>query len=265
MHRRRFLHVTVAAGSCLFGIAPALPQVTHFYDAINKSGRQRMLSQRMAKGYLQIGQGIDVVRSKKLFADSIVLFERQLAELQAFAPTADNRAVLSDMRQTWVRYKETLTANEPNSRDAPAVMSLSDDMLALAQTATVQLEALSGTTTGHLVNISGRQRMLSQRMAKFYQAINWGVAPPDALTKLAAARDEFLKAMAELASSPSNTQAIDAELVLAQQQWLFFDQALRSRIVDLRDKMRFATNVATTSERILETMNRITGMYEQLG
>ena len=40
---------------------------------------------------------------------------------------------------------------------------------------TVQLEKYSGTTAGRLVNVAGRQRMLSQRMAKFHQAINWGV------------------------------------------------------------------------------------------
>lgn len=264
MKRRRFLHITAAAGGCLFGIAPAFAEIAHFNDAINKSGRQRMLSQRMAKGYLQIGQGIDTARSKKIFTDSITLFERQLAELQAFAPTADNRAVFADMKKGWARYKDVLTAGKPNPRDAKTIMASSDEILGLAQTATVQLEALSGTTAGHLVNISGRQRMLSQRMAKFYQAINWGTASTDALAKLTTARDEFLKAMAELAASPINSPAISAELTLAQQQWLFFDQALRSSIVDVRDKMRFATNVATTSERILETMDRITGMYEQL-
>lgn len=265
MDRRRFLHASVAAGGVLFGIAPAFADIAHLYDAINKSGRQRMLSQRMAKAYLQIGQDIDTPRSKKVFADSIALFERQLTELQAFAPTPDNRAVLADMKKGWAHYKEVLTAGKPNMRDAKTVIARSEEMLGMAQAATVQLEALSGTATGHLVNISGRQRMLSQRMAKFYQAINWGTAPSDALAKLSTARDEFLKAMVELTTSPGNTQAINAELVLAQQQWLFFDQALRSSITDMRDKTRFATNVATTSERILETMNRITGMYEQLG
>ena len=264
MDRRRFLHVSAAVGCCTLGLLPARAEILHFYDAINKSGRQRMLSQRLAKSYLQIGQGIDPVRSNRIFTDSMSLFERQLAELQSFAPTPENRATLSDLKKTWLRYRESLTGSKPNPRDARTVMSLSDEVLALAQTATVQLEGLSGTATGHLVNISGRQRMLSQRMAKFYQAINWGAASSDALVKLTTARDEFLKAMAELTASPKNSPAINAELALAQQQWLFFDQALKSSIVDIKDKMRFATNVATTSERILETMDRITGMYEQL-
>lgn len=236
----------------------------HFNDAINKSGRQRMLSQRMAKSYLQIGQRIDLPRSNRIFSDSMALFERKLAELQSFAPTPENRATLGDVKKTWLRYKEILTAGKPNLRDAKSIMAISDDILGLAHGATVQLETLSGTATGHLVNIAGRQRMLSQRMAKFYQAINWGAASSDALVRLASARDEFLKAMTELSASPKNSPAINAELALAQQQWIFFDQALKSSTSSIEDKMRFATNVATTSERILETMDRITGMYEQL-
>ena len=65
-------------------------------------------------------------------------------------------------------------------------------------------------------------------------------------------------------SSPKNTSAINAKMALAQQQWLFFDQALKSSADTMEAKIRFATNVATTSERILETIDRITGMYEQL-
>lgn len=264
MDRRHFLQTTVAGG-CTLMLGAARAQISHVNDAINKSGRQRMLSQRLAKSYLQIGQAIDLPRSHAIFADSIALFERQLSELQAFSPNAENKATLAELRKGWLRYREALTTAQPNLRDGRTVMMLSDEVLALAHASTVQLEAVSGTAAGHLVNIAGRQRMLSQRMAKFYQAVSWGVAPPDALDKLAAARNEFLQAMKVLSDSPNNNRAIGAELELAQQQWFFFDQALRTSATTAESKRRFATNVATTSERILETMDRITNMYEQVG
>ena len=59
----------------------ALAQISDLNSAINKAGRQRMLSQRMAKAYFQIGQQIEVDRSKKVLDSSMAVFDRQLVEL----------------------------------------------------------------------------------------------------------------------------------------------------------------------------------------
>ncbi|RQO34746.1 hypothetical protein DBR37_10220 [Herminiimonas sp. KBW02] len=268
MKRRHFLQASLLATPALMLVCQtqaADTRIAHINDAINKSGRQRMLSQRLAKCYLQIGQAIDMPRSQKLFNASLTVFEKQLGELELFAPNAENKATLASLKKTWGAYKTALQGKMPNQQDAKAVIRLSEEVLALAHTSTLQLEKISDTAVGHLVNIAGRQRMLSQRMAKFYQAINWGVASSEALPGLIKARDEFLAAMAELSSSPKNTTPIKQDILLAQQQWFFFDQALKSNAINEDTRLRFATNVATSSERILETMDRITGMYEQLG
>ena len=111
------------------------------------------------------------------------------------------------------------------------------------------------------INKAGRQRMLSQRMAKFYQALSWNVAPANGNTELEKARQEFVAALRELTSAPENTAAIKDELALGQQQWLFFENALTQRG---GDRKTAALNVATTSERLLEVMNTVTGLYEKL-
>jgi hypothetical protein len=261
--RRRFLGMALAFGGLCFG-RYSIAQVSGINDAINKSGRQRMLSQRMAKAYLQIGQAIDAERSKKILDASSSLFEKQLGELKTFAPTPDNKATLAELEKAWSAYKNVLTGRPPNRNDAKAVIAMSDEVLALANTATLQLERYSGTVGGRLINMAGRQRMLSQRMAKFYQAIGWEVAAQDAWTKLSDARREFVAALSELSGSPKTTAAIKRELELAEQQWIFFENALNSTAGQTGNKAQLATNVATTSERILETMDHITTLYEAL-
>ncbi|MES2047223.1 MAG: type IV pili methyl-accepting chemotaxis transducer N-terminal domain-containing protein [Pseudomonadota bacterium] len=263
MNRREFLSRTsvLAMGVTLLSVAWA--QIQGLNEAINKSGRQRMLSQRMAKSYLQLGLGTDVEHSRKILATSVTLFEQQLSELLVFAPSAENRSVFEKMESVWITYKEILLSSAPNPQAAREVMLISEKILALAQTATLQLEKHSGSPSAKLVNVAGRQRMLSQRMAKYYQALQWGVAPPDSLEKLEAARKEFIAGMEFLLSSTSNTPTIKAGLALAQQQWLFFDMALRQS-GDEREKKQFATNVATTSERILEVMDGLTALYQKI-
>ena len=70
------------AGSlALSGIGQAFGQVVDFNDAINRAGRQRMLSQRTAKAYLAAGQGVLNDRTHEILSGSIALFDRQLDHL----------------------------------------------------------------------------------------------------------------------------------------------------------------------------------------
>jgi hypothetical protein len=53
------------------------------------------------------------------------------------------------------------------------------------------------------------------------------------------------------------------ELELAETQWAFFDTALRALHPGASDK-RGMSEVFTASERILQVMDRVTGMYSKL-
>jgi len=105
--------------------------------------------------------------------------------------------------------------------------------------------------------------MLSQRMAAFYLSASWGVQTSLSNTELAKARDEFISAHAVLKNAPEATSAIKVELELAEMQFSFFDSALRTFRTGNPDP-RHMTNVFTTSERILQVMDDVTGMYSKL-
>lgn len=238
---------------------PALAQISNVNVAVNKAGRQRMLSQHLAKLYLQIGQGIDTERSQRLLDGSLALFDRQLVELKNYAPTPAIKDTYQKLDRAWGDYKDVLVGAAPSQANAAKVMALSEEVLALANQGTAQLEAHGGTPAARLVNVAGRERMLSQRLSKYYHARAWNIAFDAAVIEQT--RKEFLAGLAELEAAPVNTDAIRDTLVLGRQQWVFFDAALRS---SGQDRRALGTNVATTSERILEAMDSVTGMYEKL-
>jgi nitrate/nitrite-specific signal transduction histidine kinase len=247
---------------CLMAAGVAQAQITDINSAINKAGRERMLSQRMAKAYFQLGLGVDTDRSKRVLDSSISLFDRQLVELKNFSPTPEIKDTYQKLEGAWIAYKDSLVGAPPNPEGGKKVLALSEQVLALAQQGTVQLEKHSGTTAGRLVNISGRQRMLSQRMAKFYQALAWGASDANSAAELEKARKDFAAAHQELSSAPSNTPQIKEALELVKQQWFFFENALSQKSTG--DKKQLTGNVATTSERILEEMETVVGLYERL-
>lgn len=255
-----FRALLCALGLLLAG-ADAGAQITDINAAVNKAGRQRMLSQRLAKLYLQVGQNIDAERSQRLLDASLALFDRQLVELKNYAPTPPIKDTYRKLEKSWGEYKDLLVGAAPNPENARKLLALSEDVLALAQQGALQLEQHGATASARLVNVAGRQRMLSQRLSKLYQARAWNVAPETSAAELELVRKEFLAGLTELEGADVNTPAIREVLTLGRQQWMFFDAALRSQG---SDKRGLGTNVATTSERILETMDTVTGMYEKI-
>ncbi len=244
-------------------LVPAQAEISSLNEAINKAGRQRMLSQRMAKAWLAMGQGIDAAQAEKILLESMSLFDRQFVELKAYAPSPEIRNTYLAMEPLWSDYKSALIGKTPERGSAPDLLALDAKVLKLAHQGTTQLEHYSGRAVGKLVNMAGRQRMLSQRSAKFYLSQNWGVPVPNALQELKQARTEFVTALQTLMSAPQATEAIQQQLGLAEQQWVFFDHAL-SRLGEGSGGVRRARDVFSTSEQILQIMDRVTGLYSRL-
>ena len=257
-NRRVFCASTLAA---LMGAAAVHPQasaqVNGLGDAINKAGRQRMLSQRMGKAWLALGQGIKADAARRVLDQSMSLFDRQLTELKAFVPAGDTRDTYVQLETAWSDYKGLLVGSAPARDKANAVMTQAGKVLALAHKGTGQLEVQAAKPAAKLVNMAGRQRMLSQRMAQFYLASLWNVDGAASLAELAKAKAEFVPALEVLRSAPEANADIKQELALADTQWLIFDNALKSRDVTAKS----ASDVFVTSENLLQVMDRVTGLY----
>ena len=240
------------AGGCV----AAQGRISRLGEAIDKSGAERMLSQRMGKAWLGLMRPDLAARARQVLQDSEARFERQLGELLAFAPTAEIAGSYKAMQHRFGDYL-TLLQRTPSADHVDELLRTSGELLSLAQLATTQLQARSSAATARLVNLSGRQRMLSQRLALFFLAEQQGARPDLVQRESAKARADFESAMRLLEAAPEASPAIHANLELARNQWVFLQAALAGH----SEGSHAANEVFIASENLLAVMETVTGQF----
>ena len=247
----------MAAILCLSFLSSYAVQFT-FSEAINVAGRQRTLTQRITKSYLQIGLGASVNQSRKQLKDAVDLFESQHAQLKAFSRSDVVTDALSAIEQTWSEFKSAALA-EPEKKTAMRLAALDEQLLEMCESVVYLIEDVAGGGYARLVNTAGRQRMLSQRMAKFYMLAASGLATPSMMAKLDRAGNEFLGALKTLTTAPENSIGISEKLDEVQEQWVWMDSSL-----SFQQDAYYPLIVNNASEKILNLMDSITEMYARL-
>lgn len=234
--------------------------ITSVSVAINKAGRQRMLVQRMAKAWVMIGLGVQPQRGQAILDESLARFEAQLAELKGFVPNEDARQAITKLEREWQDYRAALRAL-PGKPAAQAVYDHSELAQEAAHRLTLAYEKASGAPADRLVNVAGRQRMLSQRLAKFWLFQAWDVNTVAARMEMDFARAEFSSGMHQLYGAAGTSAEIGRAVEQLDRDWI----AYRGVLVESRDAAtmrRTAPEVVELSERVLATAERLVALHE---
>jgi len=226
--------------------------------AINKAGKQRMLSQRIAKAYFFLGENVRPDKAREQLKASLAMFDKHHNELKSEIKDQNIQELFAFIDFALADYS-TLVKKPYDKNSGSEVLDLSETLLEVCQSVVVKLEQASKLKKAKLVNIAGRQRMLSQRIAKYYIAYQAGFRDPNSVQQLQKAVKEFETALKILSGSSQNTAKITSSLSKVGSLW----KVVRKFFLD-QEKGGLPVTVFATTDGIMKEMNRITNMYERV-
>ncbi|GAA4114971.1 hypothetical protein GCM10022393_14870 [Aquimarina addita] len=249
-----------------------------FNKAVNVSGKQRMLCQKMAKSYLYLVENPNDMNAKRDLLTSKIIFEKQngiIAQNSSYKLTKDRLAKVDGI---WVSFKKLIESN-PSYDNAKKIIDLNTDLLkstndvvsavimeskgVVQNDANVLEDADSGESSLELketINIAGRQRMLAQRLGLYYFANQSTLKDKNTEQMLKNVYHELDGAITMLLISDFNNSKIDEKLAIAMSKW----EQIRNNQDKLMNQGFKSVEMYKITNDLTKAFNAVTILYEKV-
>lgn len=233
-----------------------------FAEDVNRSGQLRMLSQRLVKLALLQLAGVQLAQVQERLKDSVARIDANLAALGKSLSQPTFGDLLGQVQGTWAQLKPLLQGS-PQAGHMAQMDALAEQLLQEAERLTGSLESAGAMPPLQVLNLAGRQRMLSQRFAKYALIDMLGAQAamqPDP-AGLAEARAAFETALHYLNEIPLTSREIRGALDAAAVSWAQMLAGTAPAGVAGRQDPERLPRLATASEELLDVFEKLSVHY----
>jgi len=224
---------------------------------IDIAGKQRMLSQRIAKDYFYVGKNIATSKADKQLKASLSEFLKIHNELTELITDSDIKNLLDFVTLSSNELKET--ANKDFTLDnAHLILDLTESMLEGNQYIVDSLKEVHKLKESTILEKSARQRMLSQRIAKYYIAYQSGIKDENTVNSMKDTVKQFSENLNILLSNKNNSIKIDKKLKEINKLW-----KIVHKFYNNIEKGGLPLIVFNTTDNITKKMDEVTKLYIQ--
>ncbi|CAL2089052.1 type IV pili methyl-accepting chemotaxis transducer N-terminal domain-containing protein [Tenacibaculum sp. 190524A05c] len=245
-----------------------------FNKAVNISGKQRMLTQKLAKTYLYLlGNPTDAKAKRELLTTKII-FEKQNKILGANSQSQLTKNLISKVNKTWGKFK-SLIEGVPNLKNAKEVVATNSILLKETNDVVeaVILESKNANNASsddslseedvelkQTINKAGKQRMLSQRLALYYFANSGSLKDKNNEARLRGVYSNIDDAITDLLISNFNNAKVEEVLGAAMAKW----EVVRNNEEKLFKNGFTPKEMYKLSNDLTKAFNKVTISYEKV-
>lgn len=271
--------------------AQAGPTAAEYGVVLNLSGKQRMLSQKMSKEMMLIALNVDVENNLNNLKQTAALFDKTLKGLRdgdkdlSLPPTSKKRIrkQLDKIEEIWLTFHQVVQdVLKQKSVSKAQVGTLAKENLPLLKQMNkgVKLYEKDASKAGLksdpglavTINLSGKQRMLTQKMSKEFLLIAYGHEVEENKLNLLETYTLFERTLQGLLDGDATLDLPGTKNATIRQQLAVVENLWKSfkPIVELASDPKTTTisndkikTLADSNLPLLKEMNKAVGMYEK--
>ncbi len=219
------------------------------------AGKQRMLSQRIAKDYIYVGKKIATSKADKELKASLNEFLKIHNELTMLITDSEIKNLLDFVALSSNELKEI--ANKDFTLDnAQLILDLTESMLEGNQYIVDSLKEVHKLKESNLLEKAAKERMLSQRIAKYYIAYQSGIKDENTVNSMKDTVKQFSENLDLLLKNKNNSVEINKKLKDIDKLW-----KIVHKFYNNIEKGGLPLIVFNTTDNITKKMDEITKLY----